>query len=91
MSLAYLPVLQVLKKDHFFVKKTVFEEGISLDTKIRQAAHVIPTKQQLEWQKLEMTAFIHFTINTFTGMEWGSGKESPELIQSNRIRCQTMG
>ena len=74
-----------LKKDHFFVKKAVFEEGVSLDTKIKQAAHVIPTKQQLEWQKLEMTAFVHFTINTFTGMEWGHGNESPELFNPTEL------
>ncbi|MEJ5961172.1 alpha-L-fucosidase [Pedobacter immunditicola] len=39
-----------------------------------------PTKQQLEWQKLETTAFIHFTVNTFTGKEWGDGTESPSIF-----------
>ena len=39
-----------------------------------------PTQQQLEWQQLETTAFIHFTVNTFTGKEWGDGTESPSIF-----------
>lgn len=39
-----------------------------------------PTNRQLEWQKLETTAFLHFTVNTFTGKEWGDGTESPQIF-----------
>jgi alpha-L-fucosidase len=52
----------------------------NMGVKEAMAARVIPHARQLEWQKLEMTAFIHFTVNTFTDMEWGTGKESPELF-----------
>ena len=38
------------------------------------AARLIPTPQQLSWQQMELTAFLHFGINTFTGREWGDGK-----------------
>jgi len=38
----------------------------------------IPTKQQLAWQELEYYAFVHFNMNTFTGVEWGDGREHPE-------------
>jgi alpha-L-fucosidase len=40
----------------------------------------IPTEAQLEWHKMEMNAFIHFTINTYTDLEWGMGGESPQLF-----------
>ncbi len=38
---------------------------------IDKAANVTPSKRQYEWQKMELTAFIHFGINTFDNVEWG--------------------
>lgn len=39
-----------------------------------------PAPRQLAWQPLETTAFLHFTVNTFTGKEWGDGTESPQIF-----------
>ncbi|MCK7539181.1 MAG: alpha-L-fucosidase [Marinilabiliales bacterium] len=39
-----------------------------------------PIRVSLSGRQLEMTAFIHFGINTFTDREWGTGDESPELF-----------
>lgn len=52
---------------------------------IRKAASVRPTARQLNWQKLEVTGFLHFGINTFTGKEWGDGKESPSLFNPTKL------
>lgn len=47
---------------------------------IRKAANVVPSTRQLQWQRLELTAFFHFGINTFTNSEWGTGKEDPKIF-----------
>ena len=39
-----------------------------------------PSARQLRWHEMEFYGFIHFTINTFTGKEWGYGDESPSLF-----------
>ena len=48
---------------------------------------VIPTKAQVEWQKLEYNMFIHFGPNTFTGAEWGSGQEKAEIFNPTALDC----
>lgn len=47
-----------------------------------------PTPLQMEWQKLETIAFVHFSINTFTDMEWGYGNESPVLFNPLQLDCR---
>ncbi len=39
-----------------------------------------PSPRQLALQQTEFYAFAHFTVNTFTGLEWGDGTEDPAIF-----------
>ncbi|MEE4215314.1 MAG: alpha-L-fucosidase [Bacteroidales bacterium] len=85
LGIASCTLNRVDEEGPYYVKKVDLPAGLSLDEKLQMAARVVPDSQQLAWQKLEMTAFIHFTINTFTGLEWGEGDESPELFMPSEF------
>lgn len=56
--------------------------------KIAQVAQVKPHPRQVAWQQLELTAFIHFGVNTFTDREWGTGKEDPKVFNPTALDCR---
>src|SRR6187551_3338104 len=45
----------------------------------------IPSEAQMAWHEMELNAFIHFTTNTFTGLEWGKGSESPAIFNPTQL------
>jgi alpha-L-fucosidase len=45
----------------------------------------VPSKRQLGWQPMETTAFLHFTVNTFTDKEWGDGTESESVFNPTKF------
>ncbi len=47
----------------------------------------IPSVNQVRWHKREIAAFIHFNINTFTGNEWGTGREDPKVFNPTQLDC----
>ncbi|MFD7108448.1 alpha-L-fucosidase [Streptomyces celluloflavus] len=57
----------------------------TVDVIISKASNVIPSRRQLDWQRLEQTAFIHFGINTFTGKQVGDGTEDPDLFKPDGL------
>ena len=67
-------------KKQYYEKHLVFPEGSTIEQKVEMAAHLTPTPQQLAWQQLELTAFLHFGINTFTNREWGDGTENLQIF-----------
>ncbi len=48
----------------------------------------LPTENQLRWQEMEMYAFIHYSLNTYTDQEWGFGNEDPKLFNPSSLDCQ---
>ena len=79
---------QAQKKENYYVKHLEFPQNATLEQKVDMAARLIPTPQQLSWQQMELTAFLHFGINTFTGREWGDGKEEPALFNPSELNAE---
>ncbi|MBR5194553.1 MAG: alpha-L-fucosidase [Akkermansia sp.] len=50
----------------------------------------LPTKQQVDWLRMEWYAFVHFGLNTYTNKEWGYGNESPELFNPQQFNAQNI-
>lgn len=48
----------------------------------------IPTPRQLAWHRMERYCFVHFGPNTFTGNEWGTGKEATEVFNPKKLDCR---
>ncbi len=44
-----------------------------------------PSRSQLQWSTNEFEIFIHFGVNTVSGQEWGSGKESPNVFNPTEL------
>ena len=47
---------------------------------LAKAVRVVPTPLQRHALENGFAAFVHFGPNTFTGVEWGSGKEDPSVF-----------
>ncbi len=73
-------IMGACKTETLYTRVFTFDKEATNEQKINKAAHVVPTPQQYDWQNLELTAFVHFGMNTFTGREWGDGTESSELF-----------
>jgi alpha-L-fucosidase len=50
-----------------------------------KAIYPIPSKEQLAYQAMETNAFIHFTTNTFTDLEWGNGDEKTSIFNPTQL------
>ena len=48
----------------------------------------VPSENQLRWQDMEMYAFIHYSMNTYTDEEWGFGNEPLELFNPSDLDCR---
>lgn len=74
-----------LNAQKLYIKELTFPEGLDSIAKIEMAGRLVANEQQRAWQKRELTAFLHFGMNTFTDREWGDGKESPTLFNPDSL------
>ena len=56
---------------------------------LRVAANVKPDKPQLErLRETPFYAFVHFSPNTYTNLEWGDGTEDPKIFNPTELDCE---
>jgi alpha-L-fucosidase len=46
---------------------------------------VLPRQNQSDWMRLERTFFLHFGVNTFNEVEWGTGREDASLFNPTQL------
>ncbi len=54
---------------------------------LKTAANLKPTERQLKWYDREFYAFVHFSPNTYTGLEWGLGNEDERIFNPTELDC----
>ena len=75
-------------QETYYEKHVAFPVNATAEEKLDMASRLVPTPQQLEWQQMELTAFLHFGVNTFTGREWGDGTEDPNIFNPTALDCE---
>lgn len=81
--------------DRFFNGYGTYNNGVAKSgAEMERLTSVTPSEKQLNFLELEYYNFIHFGMNTFTGEEWGTGKESPSQFNPTALNtdqwCETL-
>lgn len=72
--------------DRFFNGYGTYNNGVAKSgAEMERLTSVTPSEKQLNYLELEYYNFIHFGMNTFTGEEWGTGKESPSQFNPTSL------
>lgn len=81
--------------DRFFNGYGTYNNGVAKSgAEMERLTSVTPSEKQLNFLELEYYNFIHFGMNTFTGEEWGTGKENPSQFNPTALNtdqwCETL-
>ena len=63
----------------------VISNGDAAGVIVEKAAKVLPRQNQTDWMRLERTFFLHFGVNTFNEVEWGTGREDPSIFNPTEL------
>lgn len=78
-----------MKKRHLFLAAaTALLAACEPAVKAPEAILPIPEPKQVEWQKMETYAFVHFGLNTFNDREWGYGDSDPATFNPAKLDCE---
>lgn len=84
IHLRFFSLVIILLIIYSFTTKLFFANG-NIEVAPPKALLPVPSEQQLSWHEMELNAFIHFTTNTFTDLEWGNGDESPSVFNPTQL------
>ena len=56
--------------------------------KVPKPINPIPSQEQIDWQKLETYAFVHFGLNTYNDLEWGYGNTPASTFNPVNLDCE---
>ena len=68
-----------------FIGVTLF---VNAQAQMPSTCGPVPSENQLRWQAMEMYAFIHYSLNTYTDQEWGFGNEDLKLFNPSSLDCR---
>ena len=60
---------------------------MELECFLKEAASVKPSARQQAWFDTGFYAFVHFTVNTYTDLEWGLGNEDEAIFNPVELDC----
>lgn len=76
------------------IKNYIYAAGLALgllagckEVKAPEPCGPCPNEDQIAWQNTEYYAFIHFSMNTFTDIEWGYGNVDPKKFAPTALDC----
>ena len=72
----------------FFTATIITSLCACTTVKAPEAILPIPEPKQVEWQKMETYAFVHFGLNTFNDREWGYGDSDPKTFNPKKLDCE---
>lgn len=76
---------EYVKKSYYDGASIKVPEGATPEEMVKLASEVRPSARQLRWQQHNMLGFVCLNLNTWTGVEWGTGREDLSLFNPEKL------